>query len=51
MSILIVEQFAHEVLDVAEVAAIMLHGQISSPARRTEIADELDAAYLGLSTN
>ena len=28
VSILVVEQFAHEVLDVADVAAIILHGQI-----------------------
>jgi branched-chain amino acid transport system ATP-binding protein len=48
VSILIVEQFAHEVLDVAETAAIMLHGQIQLTGRPHQIADELDAAYLGL---
>jgi ABC-type branched-subunit amino acid transport system ATPase component len=48
VSILIVEQFAHEVLDVAETAAIMLHGQIQLVGAPYEIAKELDAAYLGL---
>jgi ABC-type branched-subunit amino acid transport system ATPase component len=51
VSILIVEQFAHEVLDVAERAAIMLHGRIQVTGAPYQIADELDAAYLGLSTN
>jgi ABC-type branched-subunit amino acid transport system ATPase component len=48
VSILIVEQFAHEVLDVADTAAIMLHGQIQLVGAPHEIAKELDAAYLGL---
>ncbi|HYV60802.1 MAG TPA: ATP-binding cassette domain-containing protein [Acidimicrobiia bacterium] len=48
VSILIVEQFAHEVLDVAETAAIMLHGRIQLTGRPHQIAEELDAAYLGL---
>jgi branched-chain amino acid transport system ATP-binding protein len=48
VSILIVEQFAHEVLDVAETAAIMLHGQIQFVGAPHQIAQELDAAYLGL---
>src|SRR5262249_39918247 len=48
VSILIVEQFAHEVLDVAETAAIMLHGQIQLTGRPHQIAEELDAACLGL---
>jgi ABC-type branched-subunit amino acid transport system ATPase component len=48
VSILIVEQFAHEVLDVAGTAAIMLHGQIQLTGRPHQIAEELDAAYLGL---
>jgi branched-chain amino acid transport system ATP-binding protein len=51
VSILIVEQFAHEVLDVAESAAIMLHGRIQLTGPPHQIAEELDAAYLGLSTN
>jgi ABC-type branched-subunit amino acid transport system ATPase component len=48
VSILIVEQFAHEVLNVAETAAIMLHGSIQLTGQPHQIADELDAAYLGL---
>jgi branched-chain amino acid transport system ATP-binding protein len=48
VSILIVEQFAHEVLDVAQTAAIMLHGQIQLTGQPHQIAEELDAAYLGL---
>jgi branched-chain amino acid transport system ATP-binding protein len=48
VSILIVEQFAHEVLDVAKTAAIMLHGQIQLVGAPHQIAQELDAAYLGL---
>jgi ABC-type branched-subunit amino acid transport system ATPase component len=48
VSILIIEQFAHEVLDVAETAAIMLHGQIQLVGQPHQIAQELDAAYLGL---
>jgi branched-chain amino acid transport system ATP-binding protein len=48
VSILIVEQFAHEVLDVAETAAIMLHGSIQLTGQPHQIAEELDAAYLGL---
>jgi ABC-type branched-subunit amino acid transport system ATPase component len=48
VSILIVEQFAHEVLDVAETAAIMLHGTIQLVGAPHQIAAELDAAYLGL---
>jgi ABC-type branched-subunit amino acid transport system ATPase component len=48
VSILIVEQFAHEVLDVADTAAIMLHGRIQLTGHPHQIADELDAAYLGL---
>ena len=49
VSILIVEQFAHEVLDVAEVAAIMLNGRIDYVGSPKEIGEQLDAAYLGLS--
>jgi len=51
VSILIVEQFAHEVLDVAETAAIMLHGRIDYVGNPKEIGEQLDAAYLGLSSN
>ena len=46
-SILIVEQFAHEVLGVADVAAIMLHGRVQRTGTPAEIGEELAAAYLG----
>ncbi len=47
VSILIVEQFAHEVLGVAETAAIMLHGRIEFVGKPTEVGEALDRAYLG----
>jgi ABC-type branched-subunit amino acid transport system ATPase component len=46
-SILVVEQFAHEVLGVADVAAIMLHGRVVRTGTPSEIGEELAAAYLG----
>jgi len=47
LSIIIVEQFAHEILGVADVAGIMLHGRIQQVGSPTEIAEELVGAYLG----
>jgi branched-chain amino acid transport system ATP-binding protein len=47
ISILIVEQFARTVLGVADIAAIMLHGQITSVGPPDEIEQELSSAYLG----
>lgn len=49
-TVLVVEQFARTVLDVADHAAIVLHGQVSRTGTPTELEDELSAAYLG-STN
>ena len=46
LSILVVEQFAHEVLGVADRAAIMVHGRITRTGSPDEIAEELAAAYL-----
>ena len=46
MSILVVEQFAHEVLGVADTAAIMLHGRIERTGSPTAIAAALEHAYL-----
>lgn len=46
LSILVVEQFAHEVLGVADTAAIMLHGRIQRIGPPAEINAELEAAYL-----
>jgi branched-chain amino acid transport system ATP-binding protein len=47
VSILVVEQFAHEVLDVADVAAIILHGSIQFEGSPPEVAEALQDAYLG----
>ncbi len=47
LSILIVEQFAHEVLGVADTAAIMLHGHIELTGSPTEVDAALASAYLG----
>jgi ABC-type branched-subunit amino acid transport system ATPase component len=47
VSILIVEQFAHEVLGVADIAAIMLHGRVEYRGDPTEVGVALDTAYLG----
>jgi branched-chain amino acid transport system ATP-binding protein len=47
VSILVVEQFARTVLGVADYAAIMLHGRITSVGQPDDIAPELEAAYLG----
>jgi branched-chain amino acid transport system ATP-binding protein len=46
LTILVVEQFAHEILGVADRAAIMLHGRMGEAAPPTDIADRLAAAYL-----
>ena len=47
VSILVVEQFARTVLGVADLAAIMLHGQVTAVGTPDEIAPELEAAYMG----
>jgi branched-chain amino acid transport system ATP-binding protein len=47
VSILIVEQFAHEVLDVADTAAIILHGQLQFEGSPPDVAEALQDAYLG----
>jgi branched-chain amino acid transport system ATP-binding protein len=47
LSILIVEQFAHEILGVADRAGIMLHGRLLHSGAPGFIADELADAYLG----
>ncbi len=46
LSILVVEQFAHEVLGVADTAAVMLHGTVRKVGPPSEIAEDLAAAYL-----
>jgi branched-chain amino acid transport system ATP-binding protein len=47
VSILVVEQFARTVLGVADLAAIMLHGQITKVGRPADLEAELSSAYLG----
>jgi len=47
LSILIVEQFAYEILGIADRAGIMLHGRILHTGAPAFIADELADAYLG----
>jgi branched-chain amino acid transport system ATP-binding protein len=50
LSIVVVEQFAHEVLGVADTAAIMLHGRVRRVGQPEQIAEELTEAYLAGST-
>ena len=47
VSILVVEQFASAVLGIADIAAIMLHGEIRSVGKPSDIEAELSSAYLG----
>jgi branched-chain amino acid transport system ATP-binding protein len=51
LSILIVEQFAYEILGVADRAGIMLHGHVLHTGAPGFIADELAHAYLGTGQN
>ena len=48
VSILIVEQFAHEVLGVADEAGIIVHGRIQFQGTPSEVGDALHDAYLGV---
>ena len=47
VSILVVEQFAHIVLDVADLAVVMVQGRIAAAGRPSDIEAELSSAYLG----
>jgi branched-chain amino acid transport system ATP-binding protein len=47
VSVLVVEQFARTVLGVADLAAIMSHGRVTSVGTPSEIESELSDAYLG----
>ena len=47
VTILVVEQFAHTVLGVANQAAIMTSGQIDQVGDPAELEHALEAAYLG----
>ena len=48
MTVLLVEQFAHTALAIADVAAIMVHGQVQAVGRPADVEKEL-GAYLGAS--
>jgi branched-chain amino acid transport system ATP-binding protein len=47
VSILVIEQFARTVLGVADYAAIMLNGRVAAIGEPADVADELEAAYMG----
>jgi branched-chain amino acid transport system ATP-binding protein len=47
VSIVVVEQFAHAVLGVADLAAVLVHGRIGALGPPAEIESQLSAAYLG----
>jgi branched-chain amino acid transport system ATP-binding protein len=47
VSVLVVEQFARTVMDVADWAAIMAHGRIVREGPPHELEAELSAAYIG----
>jgi ABC-type branched-subunit amino acid transport system ATPase component len=49
VSILVVEQFARTVLRVADLAAVMLQGQVIAAGAPSEIEAELSSVYLGAS--
>lgn len=51
LSILVVEQFAHDVLEVADSAVVLQHGQVARIGAPREIADELAEIYLASSAN
>ena len=47
MSILVIEQFAHVVLGVADLAVVMAQGRITAAGHPSDIETELSSAYLG----
>lgn len=47
VSIVVVEQFAHAVLGVADLAAVLVNGRIGTLGRPADIESQLSAAYLG----
>jgi branched-chain amino acid transport system ATP-binding protein len=47
VSVIVVEQFAHVVMGVADRAAIMAHGRVAHVGRPAELKDVLSSAYLG----
>jgi branched-chain amino acid transport system ATP-binding protein len=51
VTVLCIEQFAQTVLGVADLAAVMLQGRITTVGRPSDIEADLAAAYLGGATN
>jgi branched-chain amino acid transport system ATP-binding protein len=47
ISVLVAEQFARTVLPIADLAAVMLNGRITAVGSPTDIAADLETAYLG----
>ncbi|HXY94276.1 MAG TPA: ATP-binding cassette domain-containing protein [Acidimicrobiia bacterium] len=47
VAILVVEQFAHEVLGIADVAGIIFHGRVEFTGSPEDVGNALQAAYLG----
>ena len=47
MAILVVEQFARIVMDVADVAAVMVQGKVVAVGPPKELEEGLSQAYLG----
>jgi ABC-type branched-subunit amino acid transport system ATPase component len=47
LTVLIVEQFAHQVLKVADVATLLVNGRITYSGSPTDIDEILNTAYLG----
>jgi branched-chain amino acid transport system ATP-binding protein len=47
VSILLVEQLARTALEVADLAAVMVHGRVRALGEPDDVRDEVSAAYLG----
>jgi branched-chain amino acid transport system ATP-binding protein len=47
VSILVVEQFARIVMDVADWAAVMVQGRVTVTGRPRDLEETLSSAYLG----
>ena len=47
VSILVVEQFARIIMDVADVAAVMMQGKVVQVGPPKELEETLSQAYLG----
>lgn len=50
IAVMVAEQFARVALDVADEAALMLHGQIARTGEPAQLERELEAVYLGATT-